>query len=129
MALSVMLLDMLELRRLPESGHIPIQFPNPLMQVGIPRPDISDVTLEVLDIHGVETDDGRVESDICFGDGGAEVVRVSVFSEVGFGAVEATEERGDGFLVGVLSGCETGFVDAVVDVVVGPVVCAFYLGL
>ena len=36
MTLRIMLLDMLELRRLPEGRHIPIQFPQPLMQRRIP---------------------------------------------------------------------------------------------
>lgn len=46
-----------------------------------------------------------------------------------FDAVEGGEEGGDGFLVCFLRGGETGFVDTVIDVVVGPFICGFYLGL
>lgn len=69
-----MLLDMLKLRRLPEGRNIPVQMPEPFMQRRIPGSDIADVAFEMLDVDGVETDDGGVEADICFGDGGAEVV-------------------------------------------------------
>ncbi len=42
-------------------------------------------------------------------------------------AVEGFEECGDGFFVGFLRGGKAGFVDAVIDVVVGPVVRLFDL--
>ena len=40
-----------------------------------------------------------------------------------FGTIERCEERFDSLLIGVLRGGKAGFVDAVVDIVVGPVVC------
>jgi hypothetical protein len=46
-----------------------------------------------------------------------------------FGSVEGGEECCDGFFICGLCGGEAGFVDAVVDVVVGPVVCLFDLFL
>lgn len=47
---------------------------------------------------------------------------------MGFDFVEGGEEGFYGALVGFLGCCEAGFVDAVVDVVVGPFVCGFDLG-
>ena len=45
--------------------------------------------------------------------------------KMSFGAVERVEEGLHGFLVGILRGGKAGFVDAVVDVVVGPLICGF----
>ncbi len=56
----------------------------------------------MLDVDGVEADDGRVEPDVGFGDVRPEVVGCGVLCEVGFGAVEGGEERADGFFVGFL---------------------------
>lgn len=39
---------------------------------------------------------------------------------MGLDLIQRGEERDDGLLVGFLGGCEAGFVDAVVDVVVDP---------
>ena len=125
MTLSVMLLNMFKLRRLIERRHIPIQFPQPFMQRRVPGPDVPDVALEMLHVHGIEAHDGGVQSDVGFGDVGPEIIGRGVLGQVLFCAVEGGEERCDGFLVGVLGGGEAGFVDAVVDVVVGPVVCCF----
>ena len=69
----IMPLDMLKLRRLSERRNIPVQMPHPLVQIGIPTPDIPDIGLEVLDVDRVEPDYCRVEPDVCFGDmGGGE---------------------------------------------------------
>ncbi len=125
MALGVVFLDMLKLRRLPKSRHVPVQLPDPLVQRRISRSDVSNVALEMLYVHGIEADDGGVEAHVCFGDVLAVVVGSGVLGEVCFGAVEGGEEGGDGLFVGVLGGGEAGLVDAVVDVVVCPLVCGF----
>lgn len=125
MGLGIMFLNMLKLRRLPKRRHIPIQHPHPPMQRRIPRSDIPNVALEMLHVHGIEADDGGVEADVCLGDVLAVVVGSGVSGEVGFGAIEGGEERCDGVFVGGLGGGEAGFVDAVVDVVVGPLVRGF----
>ncbi len=109
MTLSIVFLDMFELRRLPKSGHIPVQMPQPLVQRRKPGSDVTDVAFEMLDVDGVEADDGRVEADVCFGDVGSEVVGCGVFCEVGFGAVEGGEEGADGFFVGFLCAKGEGF--------------------
>ena len=63
----------------------------------------------MLDVDGVEADDGCVETDVGFGDGRAEVVGCGVGGEVGFGAVEGGEEGADGFFVGFLCAKGEGF--------------------
>jgi hypothetical protein len=40
-------------------------------------------------------------------------------------SIQTLEQCSDGFLVSFLSGGEAGFVDAVVNIVVGPFVCGF----
>lgn len=102
MTLGIMFLNMFKLRRFPKSRHIPIQMPQPFMQRGKPGADVADVAFEMLDVDGVEADDGGVEADVGFGDGGAEVVGGGVGGEVGFGAGERGEEGVDGFFVGFL---------------------------
>lgn len=49
------------------------------MQRRVPGSDITDVAFEVLDVDGIEADDGRIETDICFRDGCAKVIRCCVF--------------------------------------------------
>lgn len=72
---SIMPLNMFKLRRLPKRRLIPIQFPQPLMQRRIPRPNIADIALEMLHVDRIKADDGRIQADIGFGDVRAEIVR------------------------------------------------------
>lgn len=132
MALRVMLLDMLKLRRLPKRRNIPIQIPQPLVQCWVPTPDIADIAFEMLYIHRVKPHNGRIQANVSLGDLFAKVVRFferGVGCEMFFSAVEGRKERLDGFFIGVLGGGKARFVDAVVDVVVCPVVGTFDLGL
>lgn len=133
MALGIMELDVLKVRRLPERRHIPVQLPHPAMNSRIPGANIPYITLEMLHIHGVEADNRREEPDIRLCDRGAKVkggigIGALRSGEVRLDTVEGGEEGCYGAVVGFLRGCEAGFVDAVVDVVVGPVVCGFDLG-
>lgn len=98
----VMPLDMLKLRRAPKRTLVPIQLPHPLVQRRVPGPNVANVALEMLHVHGVEADDGGVETDVCFGDVFAVVVRARGRGEVTFGAVEGSEEFGDRCFVGFL---------------------------
>lgn len=115
------------------------------MQCRIPRSDIPDVALEMLHIHGVEADDGRIEAHVRFGDMGTEVVWRSMFSKVGFSSIERGEEGFDRFSVGFLcpvagfsilvessQGNDEGslrgeprLVDTIVDVIVRPIIRSF----
>lgn len=123
-----MLLDMLELRRLPERGNIPVQMPQPSMNRGISRANIPQIRLEMLHIHGIKPDDGRVEPDIRLGDGIPVEINLALFlprGQMGLDPVQRREEGDDRFVVCFLRGGEAGFVDAVVDVVVDPFVGGF----
>lgn len=102
MALRVMLLDMRELSRLAKSRNVPVQIPHPLVKGRVSAANVSDVALEVLDVDGIEADDGRVEADVCFGDTVAIVVWTGRLGEVLFSSVERGEECCYGFDVGVL---------------------------
>jgi hypothetical protein len=44
----------------------PIQMAHPFVKVGISGPNIADVALEVLNVDGIEADDGGEETDISF---------------------------------------------------------------
>jgi hypothetical protein len=68
MALGVVLLDMLKLRRVPECRIIPVQVSHPLVKRRVPTSNVPNIALEVLHIHGIEANDGRVQTDISFCD-------------------------------------------------------------
>lgn len=68
MTLSVMIFDMRPLGRLPERRNIPVQIPQPLMDIRIPRSYIPDVRLEVLDVDDIKSHNRSVESNVCFCD-------------------------------------------------------------
>lgn len=119
------------LRRLPKRRMVPIQIPQPLMNKRIPTPNISQVRLEMLNIHHIKPNNCREETDICFGDAGTEVERSFGRDrrEMGFHAVEGGKEGCDSFLIGLLRGSKARFVDAIVDVVVSPIIVGFDIRL
>ena len=102
MALSVVLLDMFELRSLPKRWHIPVQVSQPFVQRWIARAYIADVAFEMLHINRIEADDSRIEADLSFSDVLAEVVRACMGSQMLFSAVKGSEQGLDGLLVGLL---------------------------
>lgn len=53
MALCVVVLDVQEVGRVLEGGHVPVQVPYVLVQVRVAGADVADVALEVLDIYGL----------------------------------------------------------------------------
>ena len=105
----------------------------------------------MLHIDGVEANDGSIEANVCFSDVGTEIIRSSVFGKVGFGAIKGGKKGFDCFLVRFLrSGngqlvakvlqrggkeratrtrvrSKARFVDAIVDIIIGPIVCPFNL--
>lgn len=125
MALGVVFLDVLKLGGFAERGDIPVQIPQPPVQVGVAGPDVLDVTLEVLDVDRVESDDGGVESDVGLRDAVAKVERTVGPGKLGLGAVQGLEELQDVLLVRLLGGGEAGLIHPVVDVVVRPRVGLF----
>lgn len=114
------------------------------MQRRVSAPDVAQITLEVLDVDGVKSDDGCEESDIEFRELVAKVVGTARLHEVGFGAVKGLEQSRHVLLVGFLGGGEAGFVHlyndvnevsleekqrrerrstySIIDVVIGPVI-------
>ena len=82
-----MFLDMLKLGRLAESRYIPIQISKPFVKCRIATADVANITLEVLNVDGVEANDGGVETDIGLGNIGAKIKWRSVGSKMGFGTV------------------------------------------
>jgi len=102
----VMPLDVLKLGRVAEGGQVPVQLPEPLVQRGVSRPDVAQVALEVLHVHDVEADDGRVQSDVSLGDVLAEIVWARGRGQVLFDPVERVEELRDGFFVRGLRAAE-----------------------
>jgi len=66
MTLRVMILDMSKLGRLSKCRDVPVQIPQPLVEVWVVGADGAEVSLEVLDVDDVEADNCCVETDICF---------------------------------------------------------------
>lgn len=125
-------LDVLKVSGIPESRDLPIQPAHPTVNSRESRTDITQIALEMLHVDRVKPNDGGVESDISLGDLVTEEIRLRgglLLDEVGFNLVERGEERCYSFLVGFLRGCKTGFVYAVIDVVVDPFVGGINLGL
>lgn len=60
MASCVVPLDVLKLGRFPKRGLVPVQVPEPAVDVGISRTDLANVALEVLNVDWVETNNGRI---------------------------------------------------------------------
>jgi hypothetical protein len=109
MAFSVMLLDVLKLRRVLEGRVVPVQVPHPLVQGRIPAADVTDVALEVLDVDGVEADQRCEEAHIGFGYVRCgEEVRCRGLRQGFLESVERVEEGCDVFRVRFLGavGCQ-----------------------
>lgn len=98
----IMPLDVLKLRRVAEGGSIPVQLPEPRVQRRVSRPDVAQIALEVLHVHGVEAHDGRVQPNVRLRDFLAEVIWAWGRRQVFFDPVERAEELRDGFFVGRL---------------------------
>lgn len=99
------------------------------MHIRIPGPYIPNVRLEMLDIDDVESDDCGVESYVCFCDFFAEIEGAFSLGEMLLYSIERGEECDDGFFVCFLGSSKAGFVNAIVDVVIGPVISSLDLGL
>jgi hypothetical protein len=63
----IMFLDMFKIRRLFKRRIIPVEMAEPLVDRRVAGANVADVTFEVLDVDGVEADDGGVEADVGFG--------------------------------------------------------------
>ena len=130
-ALRVMFLDVLELRRAPEGLFVPVQLPQPLVQRGVPGSNVPDVALEMLHVDGVESDDSGVQSHVGFRKLGAEIIGAGFLwrRKMLFRLVERAEEVLYGRLVRGRLGGEASFIHSIVDVIVRPCVRLLYLFL
>lgn len=122
MTLGVVTLDVRELSRLAKRREIPIQIPQPPMQLRIPRPDVTQITLEVLHIHHVKPHDGREQPHIRLRQPLPHVKRPLLRRpcQIRLRPVQALEQPRHGLFVGALRRREPRLIHAVIDVVVRP---------
>ena len=120
-------LDVLKLSGVLERRVIPVQLPHPFVQMRVAGADVSQIGLEVLNVHAVKSNDGGEQAYVSFGDAVVEVEFSLALRKVLLCLIEAIEERGDRFLVRLLCCSETRLVDTVVYVVIRPVINLFDL--
>ena len=102
-AAGVVVLDVEEVGGVAEGGVVPVQVTHPLVDGRVAGADVADVALEVLDVDGVEADDGGEEADVGLGRvRGGEEEGCRGGGEGGFHAVERGEESVHIFGVGFL---------------------------
>ena len=123
MTLSIMPLNMRKLRRFPKRHILPIQVPQPLMDMRIPTTNIPNIRLEMLHVHHIKPHNRRKKSHIHLRDILAEIIRAFGLRKMFLHAIERCEELVYSFGVCFLGGGEARAVDAVVDAGVDPLVC------
>lgn len=64
MALGVVILDVQKVGRVLEGRVVPVKVAHPFMGGRVPGADVPDVALEVLDVDGVEADNGTETTSI-----------------------------------------------------------------
>lgn len=116
MGFTVILLDMLEIRRLPYPGDIPIHILQPAIQARVIMSYTPEHQLKMLLVDSVEAHERGVELDVHFGDLLAEYEQGTAVVEHVLEAVEGLEDDGVVSIVVFLGGGETGFVDTFVEV-------------
>jgi len=114
----IMTLNVHEIGRLLEPRDLPVQMFQPGIDFGIIVADGADVGFKVLHVHRIETDDGRVETDIRFCQFIAE--EIFRFGEHVFDTIQRFEKWKDVIFVSLLGCCKATFVHAIVDSVVYP---------
>ena len=111
MTLCIMLLDMLEISRLSERRHIPVQLAHPAMNSGIPGTNITNITLKMLNIHGIKANNRREEPDISLRQSTSDKVVIALQNALN--SVQRLEDFRYRSLVGFLRRCKAGFVNAI----------------
>src|SRR3954468_8184421 len=91
MTLRVVLLDMLEIRRLLERLDIPIQVFEVVVQKRVIVPDGAKIALKMLHVDCVEPDQCRIRADVDFGELCTENIRAAAVSEQLLKFVEGRE--------------------------------------
>ena len=69
------------------------------MEIRVATPDVSEVTFEVLYVDCIESDDGRVKTNIGLSQPVAEIEGSVMLCEIGFGTIERGEQCLDILLV------------------------------
>lgn len=90
------------------------------MNSRVSRPDVSDVRLEMLNIHRIEADYRRIQSHITFRDMLAPIEWSLRVRQVLFNFVKRIEQWLDCLFIRLLSGGEAAFIDSVVYIVISP---------
>lgn len=104
-----------------ESGMVPVETLEPLVQVGVIVSDKTKVAFEVDVIDGVISDDGGVQPDISFG----QSITHQKLSAIAQPILDLLKRLGQGLdssLVSLLRARETRLVHAIVDIIVHPFV-------
>lgn len=120
-----MVFDMREFRRFMAETcrKVPIEHSEPSVEIRVSRSYVAEVRLEMLDVHNVESDDGRVETDIGFCDVFTIIEwSFSLRGEVFLCPVQGLEERVYVLFVCFLGCGKATLVDSIVDVVISPLV-------
>ncbi|KAH3671742.1 hypothetical protein OGAPHI_000447 [Ogataea philodendri] len=125
MRLCVMELDVIEVCCVLERRDGPVQLSNPQVQVRILISDHLQVTLEVLDVDRIETDNCSIQSHIGLGEMiSCEVMLTGMmpFLQDLLYFVQVLKQSGHLFFVNLLFGGESGLVDTIVNGWVNPIV-------
>ena len=60
MAPRIVPLDVLKLRRVSKRWDVPVEVPQPSVNVRVARADVTNVALEMLNVHRIKANDGRI---------------------------------------------------------------------
>lgn len=115
MTLEIIILDMLEIRRLLEPGRLPVQILQIPVQRRVIMSDGADVAFEMRHVDGVEAHEGSVRFEIDFGEVAPEDEEAVVGGEQEFELVQRGEDGAAGGFVLGLRLSEARFVDAAVQ--------------
>ena len=75
MTFCVMMFDVIEVGSVVEGRVLPIEQSQPSMEMGISGPNVPNIAFEVLNVDGIEADDGREKPDVGLGHSIAEQIR------------------------------------------------------
>lgn len=101
-ALGIVILDMRKVRRILERGMIPVEIPQPAVEMWVAAAYVADIAFEVLHVDRVEADEGCEEPDVDFGHVVAKEERSTLLFQLCLCAVQGVEEHFDVLLIGLL---------------------------
>src|SRR6478752_722750 len=109
-----------EVCRLFETWNIPVEVLEPLMNDWVVGANGSEVALEVANIHNIKSDDSSIRAYVNFGELLAKDIGSSILVDQCLELVKCREDCWHIVVVVLLGRCETGFVDATVEVSLHP---------